>query len=380
MHLFLWALFGIYGSAHVYIFLKIKAAFPFGWGTDIGLSVFLGAMTCAPILVHLLERGGYEIPARMCAYIGYSWMGMLFLFLCLAILLDAYRIIIEGLQLLFSLELRTWLPEARIAFLMPGLLAVALYAYGYAEALRIRPEHITIHTDKLPATIERLRIVQISDVHLGLIVRAGRARRILEAIRASDPDIVVSTGDLVDGQANSLAGLAEAFREIQPRYGKYAVTGNHEFYAGLSHALDFNARAGFTTLRGEAITLDGLVTIAAIDDPAGKAFGLYRGVQEGDLLGHLPRHTYTVLLKHLPLVRNESLGQFDLQLSGHTHKGQIFPFNLVTRAFFSYNTGWFNLGGGSRVAVSRGTGTWGPPVRLCAPPQLTIIDLMPDGA
>lgn len=378
MHLFLLAIFGVYGAAHVYAFLKIKAALVLGLKTGIGLGVFLAVMTAAPLLIRILEQRQWEFPARVLAQIGYGWMGFLFLFICLNLALDGYGLSLQGIRGLFHTDISAWAVSPRAAFLVAGGLALVFCLYGYTEALRIRPERITIHTAKLPASLGRLRIVQISDVHLGLIVRAGRLRRILHVVQAARPDILVATGDLVDGQANSLEGLAELWQAVRPPHGKYAVTGNHEFYAGLDHALPFLNRAGFTVLRGEAVTLDGLVTIAGVDDPAGKAFGLYRRVAETELLGRLPRTTFTVLLRHLPLIRPGTLGLFDLQLSGHTHQGQIFPFALVTRLFFPYNAGWFRLSQGAHLYVSRGTGTWGPPIRFLAPPQITVIDIVPD--
>jgi predicted MPP superfamily phosphohydrolase len=111
--------------------------------------------------------------------------------------------------------------------------------YGYFEAGNIRTERLRIETAKLPAGIERLTIVQISDVHLGLIVRCKRMEKILDIVRAEKPDIFISTGDLVDAQINHLPGLVELLSKIEAREGKFAITGNHEYYAGLDKALAF---------------------------------------------------------------------------------------------------------------------------------------------
>jgi predicted MPP superfamily phosphohydrolase len=180
----------------------------------------------------------------------------------------------------------------------------------------------------------------------------------------------------VDGQINSLSGLAEDLGGIKPRFGKFAVMGNHEYYAGFEHSLNFIEAAGFTVLRGETFSIPGVITIVGMDDPAGKQFGMYRAVKENILLAGLPHGTFTLLLKHLPIVRPEAVQLLDLQLSGHTHKGQIFPFVLVVRAFFPNIAGWYDLGAHAGLYVSRGTGTWGPPMRFFAPPEITVIDLV----
>jgi uncharacterized protein len=376
MPLFLLLIFGIYGALHVYTFLKIKAAFPFGIFPGLFLGVFLFVMTCAPIIVRILERHGYGLTARLMSYIGYSWMGIIFIFFSLSLLIDLYRLFIYAASLFLHRDLAAIIPPAAISFIILALLAFCIALYGYFDALNIRPEMITIRTSKIPEAIHSLRIAQISDVHLGIIVRQERLRRILKVIHEANPDILVSTGDLVDSQIDSLSGLADIVKEIQPRYGKYAVTGNHEFYAGLPHALEITTKAGFTVLRNEAVSVSGLINIAGVDDPTGKYLGLSNGIPEEQVLSRLPRDKFTLLLKHQPTIREGSLGLFDLQLSGHTHQGQIFPFRYMVQIFFSHIAGWYDLPKGSHLYVSRGTGTWGPPIRFLSSPEVTVIDLI----
>jgi uncharacterized protein len=183
-------------------------------------------------------------------------------------------------------------------------------------------------------------------------------------------------GDLVDGQADHLSAAAEMLRSVSAKYGKFAVTGNHEFYAGLPYSLSITKKAGFSMLRGEGVEIPGVIAIFGVDDPAGKSFGLANVVSEKDLLSSSPRKVFTLLLKHRPVVDKNAAGLFDLQLSGHIHGGQIFPFRYVTELFSPYGTGFFTLPGGGHLYVSRGSGTWGPPIRFLAPPEVTIIDLV----
>jgi predicted MPP superfamily phosphohydrolase len=267
--------------------------------------------------------------------------------------------------------------SARQILFLPLILAVAIYAYGWFEARNISVESLIIKTDKICPDAGRLRLVQISDVHIGLMIGPDSISRMLRVVRDAKPDLLVSTGDLVDGQINSIHKVLPLLQEINPRLGKYAVTGNHEFYAGISAAQEFTQKAGFVMLRGEGVTVDKLINIVGIDDPAGRPAGQYRAAMESKLLENLPVQHFTILLKHQPVVDGNSLDRFDLQLSGHTHKGQIFPFSLITRLYFPLHTGSFRLSDLSRLHVSRGTGTWGPPIRFLAPPEVTIIDLIP---
>jgi len=377
MTLFLFTFFLIYASIHLYAYLKIKAAFAFGITPSIFLISFMVIMVFAPIVIRLSEKQGLEFFARLMSYAGYTWMGLLFLFTSASLVIDIYHFLIYLSSLILRKDLIAFIPSSRISFFIPLILSIFIAIYGSFEAKNIRTERVAIRSLKIPESFGRLRIVQISDVHLGLIVRKERLEKILKEVKAAKPDLLVSTGDLVDGQINGLPGLAELLREINPRYGKFAITGNHEFYAGLKQAMDFTEKAGFTILRGKGLTIAGLFNIAGVDDPAGKNYGLFREVEEKELLSGLPTEKFTLFLKHRPLLYRNAIGLFDLQLSGHTHKGQIFPLGLITRLFYPADSGYLALQNNSHLYVSRGSGTWGPPIRFLSPPEVTMIEILP---
>jgi uncharacterized protein len=375
LSLFLITFFLIYGGTHLYFFLKVKWAFAPGTVNSLLLGLFLLVMVVSPLLVRVLEKEGLELPARLMAYTGYLWMGFLFLFFSAAIVLDIYHLLLHAVAYISHRDLARFFLSKRVAVAIPLAWAMATACYGYFEALDIKSERLVIETPKIPPSLGKLTIVQVSDVHLGLIVRKERLERVVAQIRAASPDILVSTGDLVDGEINRLTGLAELLSEIRPRYGKFAVTGNHEIYAGLRQALAFTEKAGFRVLRGEIVVAGGLVNIAGVDDPVIRRISNEAPASEKRLLETLDRGRFTLLLKHRPAVDPESLGLFDLQLSGHVHKGQIFPFNLLTHLFYPVKMGYSLQPQGSSLYVSRGTGTWGPPIRFLAPPEVTVIEL-----
>lgn len=374
MALFLLTFFLIYGSVHAYLFLKIHAAFRLTLPKGLLLSLFFVVMVLTPVLVRMLENRGYELTGRGLAIVGYVWMGLLFLFFTSSLAVDLYRLILFVAAKVLRHDFPI-VPSARTAFLLPAAYAVAVAAYGYFEARNIRSEHVTIETDKLPPDRQRLRIVQVSDVHLGLIVRKERLERILDAVAKAEPDMVVSTGDFVDGQLNNLSALVEPLRLLDPPLGKFAVTGNHEFYAGLDQAIDFTRRSGFQILRGEHLEIGG-IAVAGVDDPAGRGFDTRRQTQDRPLLEKIGKNRFVLFLKHRPLVNGDAAGLFDLQLSGHVHHGQIFPFRFLSRIPYPMPSGLNRLPSGSAIYVSRGTGTWGPPIRFLAPPEVTVIDLV----
>jgi len=374
--IFLTVFLSLYSSLHLYGFLSVKRALVPGPKVSTAVILFMVLMIFAPIIVRILERNDLVTPARFFAYIGYIWMGLLFLFFSFAVALDAYRFILEVLQRGFNTDFSRFSLSKAQCFFIPLFFSIGITIFGFFEALNIRTDRVIIRTNTITQKIGRLKIVQISDVHLGLIVGKHRLQRIVERIEAEKPDILVSTGDLVDGQMNKLSELTGMIRKIPTKYGKYAVMGNHEFYAGLQKALKVTTDAGFRVLRGEGLNIPGVINIVGVDDPAGKRFGLESNVSEKALLSKLPQKNFTLFLKHRPWLSEVKVRLFDLQLSGHTHKGQIFPFSLIVKLFYPNLAGLISLDNNSYLYVNRGTGTWGPPVRFLAPPEVTVIELI----
>ncbi|NNF84218.1 MAG: metallophosphoesterase, partial [Deltaproteobacteria bacterium] len=329
MSLFLITVFTIYGSVHAYAFFKAKSALGFGWGTAAAIVPVLIAFTFAPLIIYFLGRHGMEGAARTVSWVGYTWAGLLFFFLWTNLAVDALNLVLCLAGAISGKGASAYLLAGKGRFFGLVALCLVLGAYSFFEARDIGIERITIRTDKLPASTPRVRVAQISDVHLGLIVRNRKAEQIAGVIRSVEPDILVSTGDLVDAEINHLEGLAEIFGNIRPPLGKYAITGNHEFYAGVSQALSFTRRAGFSVLRGEAVKVGESLRIVGVDDPVGTALGAVPDRREAEVLAGNPGTMFTILLKHRPRVAEDSRGLFDLQLSGHTHNGQIFPFRYV---------------------------------------------------
>jgi uncharacterized protein len=381
MYLFLITFLILYGGMHLYAFFKLRDAFrplvQLTW-----LMIFwMIIMTIIPILVRGAEQLGMEKTAEGIAWPGYLWMGFVFIFTSAQLFSDALR---HSIRFIFN-QLSVQVPEylsSRNACRITLVVAVVASAYAFIEAGQIRSEHVVIASSKLPPSISRIRIVQISDVHIGLLLKEGRQKRILERIREAGPDILVSTGDLIDGKLNRensisvFNPLAASLASIPTPSGKFAVIGNHEVYAGLPQALAFSRAAGFTVLRNQSISLANGITITGIDDRAVNPKSLASPGTETALLDAVPRNSFHLLLKHRPDILPESDGRFDLQLSGHVHGGQIFPFNFLVRLTHPIPCGTNTTTAGSRIYVSKGAGTWGPPMRLFAPPEITVIDIV----
>ena len=376
MFLFLLSFFLIYGGIHVYAYCKAESALQFTPSVAVSLAAFMALMVLAPILIHFLKGWRLEFAARVMAYVGYSWMGVLFLFFSASLAVDCYNLLVRVVGLLPDVDISNFIAAGKRTFFMLVLFAVVTGCYSFFEARQIRTERIKIVTSKLPAGQDRFTIAQVSDIHLGLIVRHAFLEKVIATINTAQPDLLVSTGDLVDAEINHLPGLAELFQQVRPRYGKFAITGNHEFYAGIEQALAFTEQAGFKVLRGEGITVDGIFNIVGVDDLAGIQMGKANQQDEQTLLMSVPKDLFTIFLKHRPEIQHNTLGLFDLQLSGHTHHGQIFPFNFIIQLVYPMQNGLYRLTNRDFLYDHRGTGTWGPPMRFLTPPEVTIIDIV----
>lgn len=367
--------FSLYAALHAYVFVKAWNAFHFRVVTGAIIALVFFFCLFAPMMVRTLEQGGQESLARIIAYAGYIWMSAIFVFFVISLSIDILRFFIIIISSIAKIHLPHIVHSSMILFLMSAIASAGITTYGYYEARSIRIERIGIETSKLPTGIDRFTIVQISDVHLGLVNRDKRLLSFIKDIQKIDPDVVVSTGDLVDGQLNSLNGLSAILNTINPRYGKYAVMGNHEFYAGVGVSENFTRKSGFILLRQKAVTVGNAINLVGVDDEGHLAPSVNQS-SEKDLFRQVPSNLFTVFLKHRPVVDPSTLGLFDIQLSGHTHGGQIFPFRYITRMSFPYVAGLYPLTDDAVLYVSRGTGTWGPPIRFLTPPEITVIEII----
>lgn len=368
MALFVVSFLLIYTLMHLLVWWGVRPLLPAGRRLRTALAVWGALMILAPMLTRLLERLELDIAARSLAWIGYLWMGFLWLAFAMFTAQGAWNGAMRvGSR--FRPALRNWLMAGPRPAIFSLTVVVIAGTWAFFEARQIRTERVSLIVAGLPADRPPLRIVQISDLHLGLINREAILDEVIVKAQGLRPDLLVVTGDLLDAQRNHLEGLAEPWNRLTPPLGKFAVAGNHEVYAGRDNSLDYLRAAGFRVLSNEVATA-GAVQLAGVPDPAwGEQMGDARVLAAAD-----PRRP-TILLKHRPWVETAALGRFTLQLSGHAHRGQLFPFNLLTGLAYPMQDGLYRLEGGSWLYTSRGTGSWGPPMRLFAPPEITLIEL-----
>jgi predicted MPP superfamily phosphohydrolase len=273
-------------------------------------------------------------------------------------------------------QLRTWSAAA-----VPAL-AVLITFVGFINARRragIRAVEVPIAG--LPEPLRGFSIVQITDIHVGTTIKNGYVSRIVDAVNELDADMIAVTGDLVDGSVGRLAPHTEPLGRLTSRYGTFFVTGNHEYYSGVHAWIAEMRRLGVLVLLNEHVVLEHFgesVVVAGVTDLSAHHFDpAHRSDPAAALAGAPEDAAVKVLLAHQPRSAFAAAeAGFHLQLSGHTHGGQFFPWNLVVKIFEPFTAGLHRLDH-LWLYVSRGTGYWGPPNRFGAPSEITHLKLVP---
>lgn len=251
-----------------------------------------------------------------------------------------------------------------------GLGTVGYGTYGVLRGPRVK--RITVPLAKLPRSAHGFRIAVVSDIHLGPVLGRAHTQRIVDTINRTQPDLVAVVGDLVDGTVADLGSAAEPLAQLTARHGSFFVTGNHEYYSGAAQWVDHVRELGLHPLENARVEIGGF-DLAGVNDIAGESEG--QGPDFDRALGDRDRNRAAVLLAHQPVVIHDAVAHgVDLQLSGHTHGGQLWPGNFIAELANPTVAG-LDRYGDTQLYVSRGAGAWGPPVRVGAPSDVTVMEL-----
>ena len=372
--LFLVFILVFYSAMHFYMIARVRRAFP---GPRSRLLIPLSAfMILAPVFILTFKKIVPVPLTQALCVVAYVWLAWMFWFCSFSAGVDLWN-----LAVLRRWEGRGWLGRAfirpRVAVSAILVLIAVCTAWGYHEASAVRVKTLTIQTPKLPAGTRPIRIVQISDLHLTRLLAADRLRKTVRLVADQRPDLVVCTGDLVDAPLASLQEEARLLAALNAPLGKFAVTGNHDSYLGKETSLEFHRAAGFRVLQNESVLLNQRLRLVGVDDRSGFRSPTLWHKAEDKALPPGKDSEFVLLLKHRPLLNDLTEGRFDLQLSGHVHGGQTFPFGLLAWLSGSRRTGLHHLEDGALLYVTRGAGTWGPPLRVLAPPEINVIVLEP---
>lgn len=251
--------------------------------------------------------------------------------------------------------------------------ALATVGYGTANVLSgPSVKRVTVPLAKLPRAAHGYRIAVVSDIHLGPLLGRAHAQRVVDTINSTNPDLIAVVGDLVDGTVADLGPAAEPLAGLKARHGSYFVTGNHEYFGDASEWIDHVRELGLHPLENARVEIDGF-DLVGVNDIAGEEEG--QGPDFEKALGGRDPARASVLMAHQPVVIHDAVKHgIGLQLSGHTHGGQMWPVNYIAQASNPTLAGLEQYGD-TALYVTRGAGAWGPPVRVGAPSDVTVVQL-----
>ena len=367
----------IYGLVNSYIFVKGLHAIPPGsiwrpWYVA-GFWFLASTFITARILERLYPCGF----AGVITWIGSFWLAFMLYFILIALVIDLAKLI-NHFTNIFPRAIYVDYEKTKLIslFISIGLVALAVVA-GFINARNPRIKKLELHIAKTVAGEKSLNIVMASDIHLGTLIAKRKANRLVTTINSLHPDLVLFAGDVVDEDLAPVIknNLGANLGGIKSKFGVFAITGNHEYIGGAEAAVKYLGEHGITMLRDTAVLVDGRFWVVGRDDRDKSRFTGKKRRELADIMQQVDRSYPVMMMDHQPFNLEQAVEQgVDLQLSGHTHHGQLWPFNYITSAMYEISCGYKQTGM-THFYVSTGFGTWGPPVRLGNRPEIVQIKL-----
>jgi predicted MPP superfamily phosphohydrolase len=372
----------VVGLMHYYLYARLVRAPELGPTFQrVGGYVIVGLALLTPAGM-VLARSIGRPASSIVAWIVFSWVGLaVILFFSLL----GSEIVRGAVHAYVAMRAEPLDPERR-AFLsraiagVVGVGSVVAAGFGAVSALgKVATKNVRVPLAKLPPALSGLRIVQISDLHIGPTLGRAWLEEVVARVNAELPDVVAITGDLVDGSVDALRDQTAPLADLRAKYGVFFVTGNHEYYSGADDWIAELSRMNIKVLRNERVAIgsgDDSFDLAGVDDWSARSFGRGHGPDLARAVLGRDTSRELVLLAHQPKQIEEAARHgVGLQLSGHTHGGQIFPWHFFVGLDQPYLAG-LSRHEDTHIYVSRGTGYWGPPMRVAAPSEISVIELV----
>ncbi|MGD0099672.1 MAG: metallophosphoesterase [Acidobacteriota bacterium] len=376
MVIFISIFFLITGLISLYIFIRGLQSIPPDSSLRTAYIIVFWTIACSFAAGRLLERFAPSLLADVLVWIGSFWLGAMIYFLIALVALDLMRLANNFLPFFPAAVTANY---GKVKYVtgasVLGLVGIVLLA-GYVNSITPRVVALNLSVAAKASKLKHLNIVAVSDIHLGIIVGRSRFDRIVDKINRMDPDLVLLLGDIVDEELAPVIrqNLGESLRSIQSRFGVFAITGNHEYIGGAEEACSYLAEHKVTLLRDQSLKVADSFFLVGREDQSSSQFPPFHKRKElAQLMESVDRNYPVILMDHQPFKLNEAAVQgIDLQLSGHTHYGQLWPINYIVNGIYELAWGYRKIAG-TQYYVSDGVGTWGPPVRIGNRPEIVNI-------
>jgi len=362
----------IYTSANYYLYVRGLQAFSFSQSSKKWYILIFWTIAFLFIAGSILERTATSAFSEWVYRIGSFWIAYM-LYLGLAVVfIDIIRILNYFFHFLPPI---TEIMRFRLGVMVVSLVSLVVFT-GHINALWINVKEIPLTIQKKITGSPELKILMASDLHLGALIGERREKRLLDIIREQKPDLVLLCGDLVDGEIAPVLRkkLGQHIQEIQTPLGVYAITGNHEYIGGIDKTLPYLKSINIKVLIDSTVTLpNGIQLVGRNDHASGRGSKSRKPLAE--LVSGLDQTKPVIVMNHQPFNLQEAAdAHVDLHLSGHTHHGQLWPVNFITKAIFELSWGYLKKEN-THFYVSSGYGSWGPSVRVGNRPEVVVFKL-----
>jgi len=377
--IFLSVVLSLYALINYYIYtngIEALQMFRPDWSTIAMNVVFIFIVFSFPV-ARILGKWLPGIIADTLAFIGGMWFAAMLYFILAIVFLDLIKLIFGAIPSLKLIITENIFLINGIAFGSIIVVVISLIVYGYSNAISPRVKSLDISIDKSANGLEKLHVVFASDIHLGHVIGKSSLSKILNKINELNPDLVLFPGDLVDEELKPVMvkKLGELFSSLNPKYGVFAVTGNHEYIGGVEPAVNYLSKFGISFLRDQLIKINKSFYVAGREDVSTVSFYGRKRKPLHELLNGTETNLPVILMDHQPIALNEAAdNKIDLQISGHTHHGQMWPLQAITKRVFLLSWGYKKIKE-SHFYVSSGAGSWGPRVRIGNHPEIVSIKL-----
>ncbi|MBI5731197.1 MAG: metallophosphoesterase [Ignavibacteriales bacterium] len=368
--LFFGIVFSIYGLISFYIVRRALLVVPESYKS---LFVITSVIIILSFIAgRFLERVSVNFISNTLIWIGSFWIAFMFYFFLVLVIIDLLRLINLIIPFFPAFITHNIEKTKRITALIVLILVTVTVVGGYINTKVIITKTYKMKIHKKAGELKFLNIAMASDIHLGTIIGKSFLNKLVTGINKLNPDIILLAGDIIDEDLAAVIknNIGEELIRLKSKYGVYAITGNHEYIGGVEEAYRYLVAHGVNVLRDEKIKIDNAFYIVGREDRSIRQFAGKQRKELKDLLTGIDKSFPVILMDHQPFKLNEALeNEIDLQISGHTHYGQLWPLNFIIEKFYELSWG-YGINGNTHYYVSCGVGGWGPPVRTGSRPEI----------
>ena len=376
MIIFFSVFFIVYFLVNYYIYKHVSIVFLANNQVASLLKILFIAFIFSYPVGRILERLIPSLFTDVAIRVGSIWLAAMLYLILFFVLIDLGRLIIFILSRFQVVSISIIPNYVKLFTNFAVVVTPIILVFGYFNAFYPRVNQFELKVNKTFNNQSSLRIVAASDIHLGTVISNGRLSRFVNLVNAQKPDVILLAGDIFDEDLGPVIkkDMGKLLSKLEAPMGVYAVTGNHEYIGGVSQAVKYLKDHGITVLQ-DSVAVTEMFNIVGRDDRQSKVMGGKPRKELASFMQNVNLNKFTVLLDHQPYHLNEAVENgIDLQISGHTHHGQLWPLSYITKSIFEVSRG-YKKKDNTHIIVSTGYGTWGPPIRIGNRPEILLIDI-----